>query len=77
MLVLREMAENAPAVFNVHVKPFLDSIWGGLRDSRVHVREASVQALQVSHRAGGQAGGGKGQAGGGCMCGRSACRLCR
>jgi FKBP12-rapamycin complex-associated protein len=47
VLILREMAEAAPAVFNVHVKPFLDAIWGGLRDPRRHVREASVAALKV------------------------------
>jgi hypothetical protein len=34
-------------VFNVHVKPFLDGIWGGLRDPKLHIREASVQALVV------------------------------
>ena len=26
-LVLRQLAENAPAVFNVHVKPFIEVIW--------------------------------------------------
>lgn len=34
-------------MFNVHVKPFLDGIWGGLRDPKLHIREASVQALEV------------------------------
>lgn len=47
VLVCREMASEAPAVFNVHVKAFLDGIWGGLRDQKLHVREASVQALEV------------------------------
>jgi FKBP12-rapamycin complex-associated protein len=47
VLVCRELASEAPAVFNVHVKPFLDGIWGGLRDPKLHVREASVQALEV------------------------------
>lgn len=47
VLVCREMASEAPAVFNVHVKAFLDGIWGGLRDPKLHVREASVQALEV------------------------------
>jgi hypothetical protein len=41
------MANVAPAVFNVHVKPFLDGIWGGLRDPKPHIREASVSALEV------------------------------
>ncbi len=48
-LVLRQLAENAPAVFNVHVKPFIEVIWSGLRDSKVYVREASVDALRVRH----------------------------
>jgi hypothetical protein len=56
------MATEAPAVFNVHVKAFLDGIWGGLRDPRLHIREASVNALGV--RGGGGAwewaGGGDG-----------------
>eukprot|EP00882_Tetradesmus_deserticola_P018605 GHRQ01019983.1.p1 GENE.GHRQ01019983.1~~GHRQ01019983.1.p1 ORF type:complete len:439 (+),score=205.09 GHRQ01019983.1:451-1767(+) len=46
VLVCRELASEAPAVFNVHVKAFLDGIWGGLRDPKLHVREASVQALE-------------------------------
>ena len=48
VLILREMAENAPAVFNVHVKAFIDIVWVGLRDAKVIVREASVAALKVS-----------------------------
>jgi FKBP12-rapamycin complex-associated protein len=47
-LILRELAENAPAVFNVHVRAFIDAIWNGLRDSKLLVREASVAALRVS-----------------------------
>jgi FKBP12-rapamycin complex-associated protein len=50
VLVCRELASEAPAVFNVHVKAFLDGIWGGLRDPKLHVREASVQALEVGGR---------------------------
>ena len=41
------MAENAPAVFNVHVQSFIEIIWAGLRDAKVIVREASVAALRV------------------------------
>lgn len=48
VLVLRELAEQAPAVFNVHVKSFIDAIWNGLRDTRLHVREGAVAALNVS-----------------------------
>ncbi len=47
VLILREMAENAPAVFNVHVRSFIEIIWAGLRDAKVIVREASVAALRV------------------------------
>ncbi len=46
-LVARELAENAPAVFNVHVRAFIDAIWAGLRDQRLLVRDASVAALRV------------------------------
>jgi len=46
-LVARELAENAPAVFNVHVRAFIDAIWAGLRDQRPLVRDASVAALRV------------------------------
>ena len=34
-------------MFNVHVKPFIEVIWSGLRDAKVYVREASVDALRV------------------------------
>ena len=47
-LLLRQMAENAPAVFNVHVRSFIDVIWSGLRDGKQYVREASVDALRAS-----------------------------
>lgn len=47
-LLLRQMAENAPAVFNVHVRSFIDVVWSGLRDPKQYVREASVDALRVS-----------------------------
>lgn len=47
-LLLRQMAEQAPAVFNVHVKAFIDHIWPALRDSKPHIREAAVSALKVT-----------------------------
>ncbi|DBA66640.1 TPA: hypothetical protein ACH3X2_002209 [Trebouxia sp. C0005] len=50
VLILREMAENAPAVFNVHVRSFIEIIWAGLRDAKVIVREASVAALRACLR---------------------------
>jgi hypothetical protein len=47
LLVLHEAAEAAPAVFNVHVKSFIDAIWFPLRDAKQHVREAAVRALKA------------------------------
>jgi len=47
VLVLKELAEAAPAVFNVHVKDFIVVIWTSIRDSKQHVREAAVAALQA------------------------------
>ena len=47
MLILRQMALNAPAVFNVHVRAFIDVIWTGLRDPKLHIRESAVDALRV------------------------------
>ncbi len=41
--LLREMAEQSPAVFNVHVKSFIDGIWHPLRDPKPAMREAAVQ----------------------------------
>jgi FKBP12-rapamycin complex-associated protein len=47
VLLLRELAEAAPAIFNVHVRSFIEVIWNPLRDSRQHVREAAVKALRA------------------------------
>lgn len=47
VLVLRELAEHAPAVFNVHVRSFIEVIWNPLRDPKQHIREAAVEALQA------------------------------
>ena len=47
VLILRQMALNAPAVFNVHVRAFIDVIWTGLRDPKLHIRESAVDALRV------------------------------
>lgn len=48
-LILKEMAQNSPAVFNVHVKGFIDVIWNSLRHPSREIREAAVQALSVRH----------------------------
>ncbi|KAL8151366.1 LOW QUALITY PROTEIN: hypothetical protein V2J09_021174 [Rumex salicifolius] len=50
VLILKEMAENAPTVFNVHVPAFVDSIWVALRDPRLDVRERAVEALRACLR---------------------------
>ena len=47
VLLLRELAEAAPAIFNVHVRAFIEVVWNPLRDSRQHVREAAVAALRA------------------------------
>ena len=48
VLVLQELAIAAPAVFNVHVRSFIEVIWNPLRDQRQHIREAAVSALRAS-----------------------------
>lgn len=45
-LVLTEMANNAPTVFNIHVQDFVEAIWFGLRDQNIVVRDCSVMALR-------------------------------
>lgn len=47
VLILKEMAENAPTVFNVHVPVFVDAVWVALRDQSVAVRERAVEALRA------------------------------
>ena len=45
--ILRELAENAPTVFNVHVSLFIGAVWGGLRDPSPEVRGAALGALRA------------------------------
>ncbi|CAN6449978.1 unnamed protein product [Victoria cruziana] len=47
VLILKEMAENASTVFNVHVPEFVDAIWVALRDPTLAVREKAVEALRA------------------------------
>ena len=47
VIVLQELANAAPAVFNVHVRTFIEVIWNPLRDSKQSVREAAVAALRA------------------------------
>ena len=50
VLVLRELAQNTPTLFNVYVDDFLEHIWVALRDPKEEIREASVEALRVCLR---------------------------
>ncbi|KAG0469712.1 hypothetical protein HPP92_016412 [Vanilla planifolia] len=50
VLILKEMAENASTVFNVHVPEFVDAIWVALRDPTSTVRERAVEALRACLR---------------------------
>ncbi|CAI7855818.1 unnamed protein product [Closterium sp. NIES-53] len=50
VLILKEMAANAPTVFNVHVPTFIDVIWAALRDPKFAVRERAVEALRACLR---------------------------
>eukprot|EP00003_Mantamonas_plastica_P010783 TRINITY_DN2025_c0_g1_i1.p1 TRINITY_DN2025_c0_g1~~TRINITY_DN2025_c0_g1_i1.p1 ORF type:complete len:2240 (+),score=782.23 TRINITY_DN2025_c0_g1_i1:702-7421(+) len=45
VLLLKEMAANAPTLFFVHVAEFFDVIWLGLRDKEAQIREMSIDAL--------------------------------
>ena len=40
-------ADSCPAVFNVHVRQFVDLIWSGLRDPKLELRSAAVAALRA------------------------------
>jgi FKBP12-rapamycin complex-associated protein len=47
VLVLKELAANAPTLFNVYVPLFLEVIFLPIRSTRVDVREAATLALRV------------------------------
>ena len=46
-LVLKELAENAPTLFSVHLGAFFDSIRIALHDDRVATRAAATRALSA------------------------------
>ena len=46
-LILTRMADNAPTVFNVHVPGFINTIWFGLRDTKMTIRERACGALRA------------------------------
>jgi FKBP12-rapamycin complex-associated protein len=47
VLVLKELAKNAPTLFNVYVAEFFDKIWTALRDPKEQVRSGAVDALRA------------------------------
>jgi FKBP12-rapamycin complex-associated protein len=47
VLVLKELAKNAPTLFNVYVAEFFDKIWTALRDPKEQVRIGAVDALRA------------------------------
>ena len=46
VMVLKELAESTPTLFNVYVSQFLDHIWAAVRDSKVTIRLKAVEALR-------------------------------
>ena len=48
ILVLKELAENAPTLFYVHVASFFDLVWSALRDNSDKIREGAVEALRAA-----------------------------
>ncbi|EPS72515.1 hypothetical protein M569_02243, partial [Genlisea aurea] len=50
VLILKELAENASTVFNVHVPEFVEAIWVALRDPKLEIREWAVKALRACLR---------------------------
>ncbi|XP_077998557.1 serine/threonine-protein kinase mTOR-like [Glandiceps talaboti] len=47
VLVLRELAENAPTFFFQQVQPFFDNIFSAVRDPKQAIREGAVAALRA------------------------------
>ncbi|PHT30566.1 hypothetical protein CQW23_29871, partial [Capsicum baccatum] len=47
VLILKEMAENASTVFNVHMPEFVDAIWVALRDLTLSIRGKALEALHA------------------------------
>ena len=44
-LVIRELAENAPTFFNIHIGEFFDKIWPSLRHQKLFIREVNINNL--------------------------------
>lgn len=47
VIILQELANASPAIFNVHVRSFIEVIWNPLRDPRQNIRDAAVSALKA------------------------------
>ncbi|KYQ91695.1 protein kinase [Tieghemostelium lacteum] len=47
VLVLKELAQNAPTLFYVHAGSFVDLIWVALKDTKVAIRDGAVEALRA------------------------------
>ena len=47
VLVLKELAENAPTLFYVHIPMFFIHIWAALRDPDVEIRVSATSALKA------------------------------
>jgi len=47
VLVLKELAENAPTLFYTHVGGFIIHMWHGIKDPNEHVRKGCVHALRA------------------------------
>ena len=47
VLILKELALNAPTLFNLHVGDFVVLIWNALTDISLGIREAAVEALRA------------------------------
>ena len=45
VLILKELAINAPSLFYVHVSTFFDLIWTALKDSKLAIRAGAAEAL--------------------------------
>lgn len=48
VLIIKELAQNAPTIFYIHVFSFFDKVWYGLRDPRIQVRDITGEALRAS-----------------------------
>lgn len=47
VLILKELASNAPTLFTLHVPAFLDLVWVALRDPKLVVRTGAAEALHA------------------------------